>query len=65
MAKGQIASPELFVGCLVQIRGVSVRQWKVLRTPVQKETSIMYPFLQKFVNCIENRKIQKNANLIL
>jgi hypothetical protein len=37
----------------VQTKGVSVKQWKVLRTPVQKETSIVYPFLQKFVNCIE------------
>jgi hypothetical protein len=42
-AKGHIARAHFFPGCFVQSRGVSVRLWKVLRTPMQKETSIVYP----------------------
>jgi hypothetical protein len=55
MAKGHIARLEVFPGCFVQSRGISVRLWKVLGTSLQKGNFNSKTLLLNLVKSLENR----------
>jgi hypothetical protein len=63
MAKGRIASPQLFLGCSVQTRGIVVKVEKLLRVPAQKNIFNSIAHLMNLEKSLENhRKNGKNAN---
>jgi hypothetical protein len=60
MAKGSIASPQIFLGCSVQSRGTIVKIGKDLGTPLQKVNFNSKRTLPILVKSLENlRKIGK------
>jgi hypothetical protein len=66
MAKGSIASPQIFPGLTVQSKGIFVKVEKDLGTPLQKGNFNSKRILQILVKSLENcREIRKNANSIL
>jgi hypothetical protein len=66
MAKGRIASPQFFLGCSVQTRGIVVKVEKLLGAPAQKNIFNSITLLSNLIKSLENRrKFGKNANSIL
>jgi hypothetical protein len=60
MAKDSIARQGFCPGAFVRIRGISVKDRKVLGISLQEESSIVLCVLLIFVKCIENyRNIKK------